>query len=129
MRSSRSSASRSTSRSASRSTGRSASRSTGKTIGLTGFLIASLNPAPPVYDPGGLSCVIDDFAVASADDWLTTAAFGLLRAALAEAGQRRAVQAVVVTAHLDEPKRQALGACGLQVASEWWVTPQGLRSG
>jgi hypothetical protein len=48
--------------------------------------------------------------------------------ALAEAGQRGAVQAVVVTAHLDEPKRQALRACGLEVASEWWVTPQGLPS-
>jgi hypothetical protein len=95
---------------------------------LTGFLIASLNPAPPVYDPGGLSCVIDDFAVASAGDWPTTGV-RLLRAALAEAGQRGAVQAVVVTAHLDEPKRQALRACGLEIASEWWVTPQGVRSG
>jgi hypothetical protein len=51
----------------------------------------------------------------------------LLRAALAEARQRGAVQAVVVTAQLDEPKREALRACGLEVASEWWVTPQGLR--
>ena len=33
----------------------------------------------------------------------------------------------VVTAQLDEPKREALRACGLEVASEWWVTPQGLR--
>ena len=23
---------------------------------LTGFLVATLNPAPPVYDPGGLTC-------------------------------------------------------------------------
>jgi hypothetical protein len=32
---------------------------------LTGFLIApsALNPAPPVYDPGGLACDIDDFVV------------------------------------------------------------------
>lgn len=93
---------------------------------LTGFLIATLDPAPPVYDPGGLSCDIDDFAVTPAAKWPTTGA-RLLRAALAEAGQRGAIQAVVVTAHLDEPKRQALRACGLEVASEWWVTPQGLR--
>jgi GNAT superfamily N-acetyltransferase len=93
---------------------------------LTGFLIATLDPAPPVYDPGGLSCDIDDFAVTPAAKWPTTGA-RLLRAALAEAGRRGAVQAVVVTAHLDEPKRQALRACGLEVASEWWVTPQGLR--
>jgi GNAT superfamily N-acetyltransferase len=95
---------------------------------LTGFLIATLKPAPPVYDPGGLSCDIDDFVVTPAAGWPTTGA-RLLRAALAEAGQRGAVQAVVVTAHLDEPKRQALRACGLEVASEWWVTPRGLQDG
>jgi GNAT superfamily N-acetyltransferase len=95
---------------------------------VTGFLIASLKPAPPVYDPGGLSCDIDDFAVTPAANWPTTGV-GLLRAALAEARLRGAVQAVVVTAHLDEPKRRALRACGLEIASEWWVTPQGLGTG
>jgi GNAT superfamily N-acetyltransferase len=94
---------------------------------LTGFLIATLNPAPPVYDPGGLTCDIDDFVVTPAGNWTTTGA-RLLRAALAEAEQRGAVQAVVVTAHLDEPKREALRACGLEIASEWWVTPKSLRS-
>jgi len=92
---------------------------------LTGFLIATLNPAPPVYDPGGLTCDIDDFVVTPATKWPTTGA-RLLRAGLAQAGQRGAVQAVVVTAHLDQPKRQVLRACGLEVASEWWVTLQAL---
>ena len=90
---------------------------------LTGFLIATLNPAPPVYDPGGPTCLIDDFMVAPATKWPTTGT-ELLRAGLAEAGRRGAVQTVVVTAHLDQPKRQALRACGLKAASEWWVTPQ-----
>ena len=31
---------------------------------VTGFLIATLSPAPPVYDPGGLTCAIDDFVSA-----------------------------------------------------------------
>ena len=31
-----------------------------------------------------------------------------------------------MTGHLDQPKRQALQACGLEIASEWWVTPQPL---
>ena len=92
---------------------------------LTGFLIATLNPAPPVYDPGGLTCDIDDFVVSPATKWPTTGV-RLLRAGLTQAGQRGAVQAVVVTAHLDQPKRQALRACGLEVASEWWVTPRAL---
>jgi ribosomal protein S18 acetylase RimI-like enzyme len=92
---------------------------------LTGFLIATLTGAPGVYDPGGLTCQIDDFVVSPADQWQTSGA-ELLRAALAEAGRRGAVQAVVVTAHLDQPKRQMLRACGLEPASEWWVTPQAL---
>ena len=95
---------------------------------LTGFLIATLNPAPPVYDPGGLTCQIDDFVVAPAAKWPTTGA-ELLRASQAEAGRRGAIQAVVVTGHLDQPKRQALQACGLEIASEWWVTPQALPPG
>jgi len=79
-----------------------------------------------VYGPGGLTCQIDDFAVAPVTRWPTTGT-ELLRAALAEAGGLGAVQAVVVTGHLDHPKRQALRACGLEIASEWWVTPQPLR--
>jgi len=94
---------------------------------VTGFLIASLSPAPPTYDPGGPSCVIDDFVVTPAVNWPTTGV-RLLRAALAEAARRGAVQAVVVTAHLDDAQRGALRACGLEVASEWWVTPQRLGS-
>jgi GNAT superfamily N-acetyltransferase len=92
---------------------------------LTGFLIATLTGAPPVYDPGGPTCQIDDFAVVTDARWLTTGV-ALLRAGLAHAGRRGAVQAVVVTGHLDQAKRQALRACGLEIASEWWVTPQPL---
>ena len=39
---------------------------------LTGFLIATLAAAPPVYDPGGPTCQIDDFVVISDDRWPTT---------------------------------------------------------
>jgi GNAT superfamily N-acetyltransferase len=92
---------------------------------VTGFLIATLTGAPGVYDPGGPTCQIDDFMVAPPDRWQTTG-IQLLRAALAEASARGAVQAVVVAGHLDQPKREALPACGLEVASEWPVTPEGL---
>ena len=89
---------------------------------LTGFLIATLTGPPPVYDPGGATCQIDDFVVVPDARWQSTGS-RLLRAGLAEAGLRGAVQAVVVTGHLDQPKRQLLRACGLEPASEWWVTP------
>ncbi len=92
---------------------------------VTGFLIATLVPAPPVYDPGGRTCVIDDFVVIPAAKWLTTGV-ELLRTCLAEAGRRGAVQAVVVTGCHDRPKRKALRACGLEAVSEWWVTPKEL---
>jgi hypothetical protein len=90
---------------------------------LTGFIIVTFVPAPPVYDPGGLTGLIDDFAVAPGR-WPTTGA-RLLQAALEAAAGRGAVQAVVVTAHLDEPKRSMLRAAGLQLASEWWLAPAG----
>jgi len=63
---------------------------------VTGFLIATLTSAPGVYDPGGFTCQIDDFAVAPVEKWSTTTA-KLLRAGLAEAGRRGAIQAVVGT--------------------------------
>jgi hypothetical protein len=87
---------------------------------VMGFLIAAIGDAPSVYDPGGRTCTIDDFVVA-AGRWATTGVL-LLRSAIEHATRRGAIQAVVVTAHLDQAKREALRACGLSIASEWWVT-------
>ena len=88
---------------------------------VTGFVILTLAAPPPVYDPGGLTGLIDDFAVLPGR-WLTTG-MDLLRAALDGAVGRGAAQVVVVTAQLDKPKRQMLKASGLEVASEWWTAP------
>jgi len=87
---------------------------------VAGLLIATFGDAQTVYDPGGRTCTIDDFVVAPGR-WATTGA-KLLRAAISDAAARGAIQAVVVTANLDEPKREALRCCGLSIASEWWVT-------
>lgn len=87
---------------------------------VAGFLIATLGDAPAVYDPRGRTCTIDDFVVAPGR-WPTTGA-KLLRTAIGDAAARGAIQAVVVTANPDEPKREALRCCGLSIASEWWVT-------
>ncbi|HEV2376283.1 MAG TPA: hypothetical protein VGS19_29450 [Streptosporangiaceae bacterium] len=43
----------------------------------------------------------------------------LLRAGLTEAGRRGAVQAVVVVGHVGQAKREALRACGLEIAPGW----------
>jgi len=87
---------------------------------LRGFAIGRLVPAPPVYDPGGVSCMVDDFGVADPDEWLTIGPL-LLDALRSWAASRVAAQMIVVTAHLDESKRTVLQRHGLTLASEWWV--------
>ena len=94
----------------------------GETSHVSGFVIGRLMPAPPVYEPGGLSCVVDDFAVARADAWASLGLLLLGDLSLA-ARARGAVQVVVVAGRHDEPKRRALHAAGLVVASEWWTGP------
>jgi GNAT superfamily N-acetyltransferase len=89
---------------------------------LDGFVIASLVPAPPVYNPGGTTCFIDDFTVAKSEQWEAIGR-ALLREAIRIAKERGAAQAVVVCGHLDEPKRAFLRSEGLDIASEWHVKP------
>jgi hypothetical protein len=90
--------------------------------GVDGFVIVTNGPAPPVYDPGGATSLIDDFSVASPDLWETTGA-ALLDAARGWAGNRGAAQLVVVSGPHDAPKRALLQDAGLYVASEWFTAP------
>src|SRR5215831_18655425 len=39
---------------------------------VTGFIIGALTTPPPVYTPGGPVCIVDDFAVASPEEWRNT---------------------------------------------------------
>jgi hypothetical protein len=87
---------------------------------LHGFAVGRIVPAPPVYDPGGPTCVLDDFAVDHQEAWPEVGP-PLLDAVRSWARSRGAAQLVVVTAHLDEAQRAALRAAGLGIASEWWV--------
>ena len=87
---------------------------------MRGFVIGRLVPAPPVYDPAGLTCLVDDFAVESADAW-EPVGLRLLRDVSRAAAARGAVQVVVVSGRHDEPKRLALQAAGLVPATEWWI--------
>lgn len=87
---------------------------------MAGFAIGRLVPAPSVYDPGGVTCFVDDFAVADPTDWLTVGV-DLLHAVCRTAQEQGAAQIVVVAGQLDEAKRAALAVGGLSVASEWWV--------
>jgi hypothetical protein len=87
---------------------------------VAGFLIASVARVPPIYAPGGPTAVIDDFAVASAEDWMTVG-----NALLAEARSigRKAgwCQIVVVCGSQDELKTAFLRTTDLRLASTWWT--------
>jgi GNAT superfamily N-acetyltransferase len=87
---------------------------------LDGFIIGILTNPPPVYDPGGLTCVVDDFMVAAPDLWQSVG-LNLLNEVISQAKERGAVQVVVICAHHDEPKRAMLIAENFPVASEWRV--------
>jgi len=87
---------------------------------VRGFGAARNLQAPPVYDPGGLTCVVDDFSVADDSDWPEVGP--LLLQTLADwAATQNANQIVVVAARLDEAKRHMLREAKLSLASEWWV--------
>jgi hypothetical protein len=97
-----------------------AARTTRRSSHVSGFVIGRLVPAPPVYEPGGLTCLVDDFAVESVDAWQSLGPV-LLRDVSRAAGARGAAQVVVVSGRHDQPKRLALQAAGLVPATEWWI--------
>jgi GNAT superfamily N-acetyltransferase len=89
---------------------------------VEGFIMAMVQEAPPVYDPGGPVCMIDDFTVATPDLWATTG-LALLEAATALARERGAVLTITICGHLDTPKRRMLQEHGATIAAETFVKP------
>ncbi len=87
---------------------------------LVGYLVATVVDAPPVYEPGGPTGLVDDFAVASEVLW-DSAGRDLLAEARVQLAGRGARQVVVVAGHHDEAKLRALLGAGLSRASEWLV--------
>jgi len=83
---------------------------------LDGFVIARAMDAPPVYEPGGRTCFIDDLVWADLDD-----AEALVGAARAWGVERGCTQLLVVTAAADRDRRDLLDRLGLHPASEWWT--------
>ena len=85
---------------------------------VDGFLIATLRPAPPVYDPGGVTGLVDDFAVTTAALW-GTAGRDLLAETRRRLAGRGAVQLVVVCGDHDDAKLALLRDEGLATVSQW----------
>lgn len=88
--------------------------------GLSGFIIGSIKEAPPVYDPGGKVCLIDDYVVTSSEQWATVGE--ALKEGLEKACKLKGVTiSVTVCGAKDQPKREFIRSRGEQVASEWYI--------
>ncbi len=89
---------------------------------VTGYLFATIVSAPPVYDPGGPTGLIDDFSVTSSEHWASVGV-ELLAEARDRLASRGVSQLVVVCGHHDQPKRAALLGTRFSITSEWFVQP------
>ncbi|MBM4222518.1 MAG: GNAT family N-acetyltransferase [Gammaproteobacteria bacterium] len=87
---------------------------------VIGFIIGKFMPAPEVYNPGGLTLMIDDFCVASEIMWQSVGA-ALIDSTKAAAKLKGAVQILVVCGAHDRFKRRFLSEQNLSIASEWFV--------
>ena len=85
---------------------------------IIGFVIGRIVPAPEVYNPGGLTMMIDDFCVDNQKSWIEVgkALVDVLRKVSNEVAQLL----IVCGAH-DQAKREFLKAIDLSVASEGYV--------
>jgi hypothetical protein len=89
---------------------------------INGFIIGTLVNAPPVYNPGGKVCLVDDFMVEESSLWATVGV-SLLNRVIDLGKEKGAVLANVVCGPLDRPKREMLGKFGFDVATESHVKP------
>nr|WP_253308609.1 GNAT family N-acetyltransferase [Rickettsia endosymbiont of Ceutorhynchus assimilis] len=88
---------------------------------MLGFILGRLIEAPEVYDPKGLTIMIDDFCVETENDW-SFAGLELIEKIKTKAKNKGASQILVVCGAHDEPKRRFLKTLGLNIVSEWYVS-------
>lgn len=87
---------------------------------MEGFIIGQMVPAPEVYNPGGLTLMIDDFCVADSTLWETVGKL-LLSEIKARVENKDVSQVLVVSGAHDTNKRSFLAKVGLSLTSEWYV--------
>ncbi|HQY22392.1 MAG TPA: GNAT family N-acetyltransferase [Gammaproteobacteria bacterium] len=87
---------------------------------IMGFIIGRLMPAPAVYNPGGLTLMIDDYCIENEHLW-GSVGIKLINEIKVIAKAKQAVQILVVCGAHDKVKSQFLKNRGLAVASEWHV--------
>lgn len=87
---------------------------------ILGFIIGKCIAASEVYNPGGLTLMIDDFCVNCKNLWQSVGA-SLIEEIKATAKVKDATQILVVCGATDLPKRKFLSEQNLQIASECFV--------
>lgn len=85
-----------------------------------GFIIGRLVKAPEVYDPGGLTLMIDDFCVKSEVDWQSVG-LELMNSIRSVAKEKGGSQFYVVSGAHDNAKCEFLEKFGLSNAAKWYV--------
>lgn len=88
---------------------------------IIGFIIGKIIEAPEVYNPKGLTLMVDDFCVKTDNDWFSVGN-KLVEEIKARAKVKNASQILVVCGGHDKPKRLFLKSIGLNIASEWYVS-------
>ena len=88
---------------------------------IDGFIIGKIIAAPEVYDPQGLTLMVDDFCVADEGLW-NDAGFALITSIKKIAKAKNATQILVVCGFHDIVKKKFLLQNNLSIASEWLVS-------
>lgn len=88
---------------------------------VEGFIIANIIAAPPVYAPGGPTCMVDDYWVRGGERWETIGQALLDAVCVRARSEFGATQVLVACGHQDTAKRTMLRDQGLEIASEWYV--------
>lgn len=87
---------------------------------IKGFIIGRLLEAPEVYDPGGLTLMIDDFCIDLSLEWEIVGK-QLMDEIRIIAKQKGATQFCIVSGAHDDAKCKFLENFGLNAASKWYV--------
>jgi hypothetical protein len=87
-------------------------------VRTNGFIIGAIVNSPPVYNPGGKVCFVDDFMVLDPSLWATVGK-ALLDRIIELSKEKGAVLANVVCGPLDKPKKDMLQQHGFGIATEW----------
>ncbi len=85
-----------------------------------GFVIGKLMQSPQVYNPGGLTLLIDDFCVATDALW-SSVGLQLLKQIKKCSQEKGAIQVIVVCGHHDKLKAKFLNENNLNIVSDWYL--------